>query len=79
MPNQHETINYLELPATNFVAIKRFFTAVFSWTFTDYGEEYCAFSSPTLEGGFYHSELKSSAESGSALIVFYSENLGTCE
>lgn len=75
MPNQHETINYIELPASDFVAIKRFFSAVFSWTFTDYGEEYCAFSTPTMEGGFYQSDLKSSAASGSALIVFYSENL----
>lgn len=74
--NQHEKINYVEFPAKNLEKTKAFFTAVFGWTFTDYGPEYAAFSKDTgLDGGFYTSDLNASAENGGALIVFYSANL----
>ena len=43
--------------------------------FEDFGPEYTAFSNQGLDGGFYQSTLKSLAENGAALIVFYSNNL----
>ena len=74
--NQHEKINYVELPARDLLAVKAFFEQAFAWGFTDYGPEYTAFSnSAGLDGGFYKAPLNSSAEKGSALIVFYSESL----
>lgn len=74
--NQHEKINYLELPARDLEKVKTFFTEVFAWEFTDYGPEYTAFSnSAGLDGGFFKSEQASSTQNGAALIVFYSENL----
>jgi len=48
---------------------------VFGWVFVDYGSEYIAFSNQGLDGGFYQSDLAASSENGSALIVFYSDNL----
>jgi predicted enzyme related to lactoylglutathione lyase len=42
--NEHEKINYVEFPAKNIEATKDFFTAVFNWSFVDYGPEYTAFS-----------------------------------
>ena len=54
---------------------KVFFRAVFGWSFEDYGPEYTAFSNEGLDGGFFKSNLSASTESGSALIVFYSEDL----
>ena len=54
---------------------KQFFSAVFGWSFTDYGPEYTAFSNAGLDGGFYKSEQSTSTDNGSALIVFYSETL----
>lgn len=71
----HEKINYVEYPSKNLDATKAFFAAAFGWSFVDYGPDYSAFSGQGLDGGFFHSELASSTENGSALIVFYSDNL----
>ena len=73
--DRHETINYVEFPATNLEATKAFFEAVFGWSFVDYGPDYTAFSGQGLDGGFFRSHLVASVETGSALIVFYSDRL----
>jgi predicted enzyme related to lactoylglutathione lyase len=70
--NQHEKINYVEFPAKNIAVAKAFFTEVFGWSFVDYGPDYAAFSNEGVDGGFFKSDLTASAESGSALVVFYS-------
>lgn len=75
MSHQHEKINYVEYPARDIVATKRFFSEVFGWVFTDFGPDYTAFDHQGLEGGFYKSELKSNSDQGAALIVFYSDDL----
>ncbi|WP_028585356.1 VOC family protein [Desulfogranum mediterraneum] len=71
----HETINYLEFPARDLAASKDFFSRVFTWSFIDYGPEYTAFSSATMEGGFFLSTEVMSTAKGSALVVFYSSQL----
>jgi predicted enzyme related to lactoylglutathione lyase len=73
--NQHEKINYVEFPARNIEATKAFFTKAFGWSFEDFGPDYTAFSDQGLDGGFFKSELSSSTENGSALIIFYSQEL----
>ena len=73
--NQHEKINYVELPAKDLAATKAFFQSIFGWSFVDYGPEYTAFSDQGLDGGFFQSDLASSPEKGAALIVFYSNQL----
>jgi uncharacterized protein len=73
--NVHEKINYVEFPAKNIDATKDFFSKVFGWSFVDYGPSYIAFSNEGIDGGFFQSELSSSTENGSALIVFYSKGL----
>lgn len=73
--NEHEKINYVEFPAKNLNATKAFFKQAFNWDFTDFGPDYTAFAGQGLDGGFYHSELSASTEKGSALVVFYSEQL----
>ncbi len=73
--NQHEKINYVELPATDIEGTKSFFKQVFGWEFVDYGPEYTAFSNEGLDGGFFKSTMSATTKSGSALIVFYSKNL----
>lgn len=73
--NEHEKINYVEFPASDLEATKSFFSDAFGWSFQDYGPEYTAFFDAGLEGGFYKSELKASTANGSALIVFYSNDL----
>ncbi len=72
---KHETLNYIEYPAKDLEATRRFFQAAFGWTFVDYGPDYIAFDNQGLDGGFFRSELSSSASKGAALAIFYSENL----
>ncbi len=77
--NEHEKINYVEFPAKDIDATKRFFTAAFGWSFVDYGPDYSAFSNQGLDGGFFRSELTSTSENGAALIVLFSQNLEATE
>ena len=46
-------LDYLEMPATGGTldSVKAFYSAAFSWTFTDYGPTYSAFEEG-LDGGF---------------------------
>lgn len=77
---QHEKINYVEYPSRDLQGTKLFFARVFGWEFVDYGAEYAAFSGEGLDGGFFKSGLAARTANGSALIVFYSDNLqGTLE
>lgn len=71
----HEKINYVEFPAKDLALAKKFFSNVFNWNFTDYGPDYTAFSNSGLMGGFYKADLVVATQSGSALIVLYSNNL----
>jgi predicted enzyme related to lactoylglutathione lyase len=71
----HEKINYLEYPAKDLDATKKFFSDVFGWTFADYGPDYIAFSNQGIDGGFFRSDLASATKNGAALTVFYSDDL----
>ena len=73
--DEHEKINYVEFPARDIEAAKKFFTTVFAWSFVDYGSDYTAFTNEGIVGGFFKSALSSSAKKGAALIVFYSNDL----
>ncbi len=73
--NENEKINYVEFPAKDMEATKQFFISAFGWSFVDYDPEYTAFSNAGIDGGFYKSDLSSSAEKGSVLVVLYSGDL----
>ena len=77
--SEHEQINYLELPAIDLSEVKRFFSSVFGWSFTDYGPDYTAFTDAGVEGGFYRSERCARTDNGSVLIVFYSDDLNATQ
>lgn len=68
-------IDYIELPASNFDAVQAFYEQVFQWSFTDYGEEYRAFSDGQIDGGFFKSSLHSSTMQGSALVILFANDL----
>jgi len=70
-----QKIDYLELPASDLDAVQTFYEEAFSWTFTDYGPDYRAFSDGKIDGGFYKAGARSSTESGAALIVIYAAEL----
>ena len=71
--SNHEKINYIEFQVQDVEATKAFFSQVFGWSYTDYGEAYVAFHGAGLDGGFYKGEQCSSTQNGAALLVFYSE------
>lgn len=71
----HHKINYIEIPVKDIKETKSFFTKVFSWSFIDYGEEYCSISNSGIDAGFYKSDLTMSQNTGSALVVLYSNDL----
>lgn len=73
--NVHEKINYVEFASADIPATKHFFSRVFGWTFVDYGPDYSAFAGEGLDGGFFTADKTASTENGSALIIFYSEDL----
>ena len=68
-------ISYVEFPARDMEAAKKFFSEAFGWNFVDYGPEYTAFDSAGLDGGFFKSDMIASTGKGSALIVLYSSEL----
>ena len=76
---EHEKIDYIELPAKDIEATKLFFNTVFGWIFIDFGPEYSCFTSQGVNGGFYKSDLISSTAHGSTLVVFYSKELETTQ
>lgn len=73
--SEHEKVNYLEFAAKDLLATKAFFAQVFGWAFEDYGPEYSAFSNAGIDGGFYAADMASNSDTGSALVVFYSNDL----
>lgn len=73
--SNHHHINYIEIPASALEASKEFFAKVFSWQFIDYGPDYSSFVNAGIDGGFYRIDLKAQVDSGSVLVVLYSQDL----
>ncbi len=71
----HHTIQYAELAAHDMEATKEFFTLVFGWQFTMWGEDYMDCTGSGLGIGFYRAELCSLRDKGGALIGIFSEDL----
>ena len=65
-------IDYIEFPAADIAAAKRFYTEVFGWKFEDYGPDYTSFVDGRLAGGF-SKERRSAA--GGVLVVIYAAHL----
>ena len=73
---QDRRIDYIELSCTDNAAMKAFYGAAFSWTFTDYGPDYTAFNDGRLDGGFAKAE---SVSRGGPLVVMYATDLEAVE
>jgi predicted enzyme related to lactoylglutathione lyase len=69
-------IDYIEFPATDLARVKAFYTRVFGWTFTDYGEGYTAFEDGRLTGGFYRA---AAVDAGGPLVVIYTDDLASMQ
>jgi predicted enzyme related to lactoylglutathione lyase len=70
---EENRIDYVEIPVTDLKKTRAFFSALFDWSFQEWGDEYMSFSDGRLDGGFRRSEQ--AAPSSGVLVVFFSENL----
>lgn len=68
-------IDYIELPARDLSATKKFFTQVFEWTFSDYGQDYTCFHGAGIDGGIYRAGMSANVDNGNPLLVFYDQDL----
>ena len=66
-------IDYVEIPVTDLNRAREFFSALFGWTFQEWGDDYMSFSDGRLEGGFRRSP--EAAPKTGVLVVFYSTDL----
>lgn len=72
MNNNH--INYIEFKGTDLKAIEEFYTAVFDWKFTWYGEGYIAFENSGVLGGFMKTDQPIV---NGVLVVLYHQQIET--
>jgi predicted enzyme related to lactoylglutathione lyase len=70
-------INYVEFVSTDIAKSKQFYSAVFGWSFADYGPDYIAFQAAGagIDGGF----RKGEAQIGSPLVVLYASDLAATQ
>jgi predicted enzyme related to lactoylglutathione lyase len=68
-------IDYVELPGSDLVALKRFYAGAFGWSFTDYGPTYAAFAEG-LDGGF---DADAANQPPKPLVVLYAHDLEAME
>jgi uncharacterized protein len=69
-------IDYIEFPAADIEAAKRFYASVFGWEFKDYGPDYSSFRDGRLSGGFTRS---TESRHGGPLVVIYAADLEAIE
>ena len=71
-------MDYIEFPATDIEATKRFYHQVFGWDFQDWGPGYVSFHDGRLAGGF-NAEAKPAGAAGDGtrgtLVVIYAASL----
>jgi len=69
-------IDYIEMPATDIAATRRFYEKAFGWKFTDYGPGYTSFEDGRMAGGFTTERAPSL---GGALVVLFTLDIGEAE
>lgn len=74
MANIDNSINYIELPLVHKTETKAFYSRVFGWVFTDWGEHYISFTGAAVEGGF-NGESGVNPSSPGVLVVLYAKDL----
>jgi predicted enzyme related to lactoylglutathione lyase len=68
-------IDYVEFPAQDMIATKRFYQQAFGWSFTDYGPSYAAFDEG-LDGGF---DGDAEDQARMPLVILYADDLEAAE
>lgn len=72
--NVENSISYIELPLVDPDATQKFYSSVFGWTFTKWGDDYLSFAGAVVDGGFNREKGIDPGKAG-ALVILYSDNL----
>jgi hypothetical protein len=72
---RNNTMDYIEVNATDIAGTKKFYGAVFGWKFVDYGPQYVSFEDGRIAGGFAQGQV---APAGT-LVVIYVDDLEAAE
>jgi len=82
-PALHHKITYIEFTTADIERTKRFYAAVFGWSFQDWGPDYISIENAGIDGGFRRANSEEiqtdSMGSTGPLIVLYSANLEATE
>lgn len=71
-PREDRRIDYIEFNVADIARSKAFYGKAFSWTFTDFGPDYCEFSDGHMKGGF---DATGAVNLGGPLVVLYGADL----
>jgi predicted enzyme related to lactoylglutathione lyase len=71
----HHTIDYVEIPAADVAAARRFYAAAFGWAFNDYGPDYAGIRTADGEGEVGGLNGSATPSRGGPLVLLYSEDL----
>jgi predicted enzyme related to lactoylglutathione lyase len=80
-PAQHHKINYIEFTTTDIERTKMFYSAVFGWSFKDWGPDYID-CNPAVSGvaiGFAKGAAPQENPKSAPLVVLYSADLKATE
>jgi hypothetical protein len=76
----HHKVSYIEFASTDIGRTKKFYGAVFGWSFQDWGPDYISFAGAGVEGGgFYKTDPHEAQPKTAPLVVLYSANLEATE
>lgn len=77
MTSTHHAIDYIEFTVADMAAAQAFYSAVFGWTFTNYGPGYAGIRTMGGDGEMGGLSLgeRSGGSGGGPLVVLYSEEL----
>ena len=73
MGHLHHSVDYVEFTVTSINQAKRFYSAAFGWSFTDYGPAYCGISIGGREFGGL--TVAPDVRDGGPLVVLFSTDL----
>ncbi|MDJ0655074.1 MAG: VOC family protein [Xanthomonadales bacterium] len=70
---RNNQIDYIEFQTPNMASSRAFYSQVFGWPFTEWGEDYVSFEDGRLAGGLCSPEASGSGSN--PLVVFFFEDL----
>lgn len=74
-PALNNQISYIEFTTSNIERTRIFYTAVFGWTFQDWGPDYIGFQGAGIDGGFSQGQMPEPTLNAAPLVVLYSVDL----